>query len=66
MVCLHTDCLFRVNRFGDQNNCDCSACPNRYTGLFQIQSNRTISVDELKEFEKKFIKYGDFRIGGIT
>lgn len=65
MVCLHTDCLFRVNSFGDAHNCDCSACPNRYTGLFQIQSNKTLSADEIKEFEEKFMRYGDFRIGGI-
>lgn len=66
MVCLHTDCLFRVNSFGDVHNCDCSACPNRYTGLFQIQSNRTLSADEIKEYEKKLLIYGDFRVGGIS
>ena len=65
MVCLHTDCLFRVNSFGDAKNCDCSACPNRYTGLFQIQSNRTLSADEIKKIDKKLIIYGDFRIGGL-
>lgn len=66
MFCLHADCLFRVNSFGDENNCDCSACPNRYTGYFQIQSNRTLSPAEIKEFEEKFMRYGDFRTGGIT
>lgn len=66
MVCLNTSCLFRVNRFGPPDNCDCSACPNRYTGYFQIQSDRTLSQDEIKEFKERFIKYGDFRIGGIT
>lgn len=65
MVSLHANCLFRVNSFGDANNCDCSACPNRYTGLFQIQSNRTLTVDEIKEFENKYRTHSDFRIGDL-
>ena len=66
MVCLHTDCLFRVNSFGGENNCDCSACPNRYTGIFNIQTEKTLTADEIKEFEKKLLIYADFVVGGMT
>lgn len=65
MGCLNDGCLFRVNDTPDQENCECTACPNRYTGCFSVASNRTLTAEEIKEFEDQYRKCGRFVIGGL-
>lgn len=45
--CFNHNCPFRVNNTSSVNRCECTACPNRYTGDF-FSYNRTLT-DEGEE-----------------
>lgn len=49
--CYNHSCPFRVNDTSSTNRCECTACPNRYTGDF-FSYNRTLTDEELEEIRR--------------
>lgn len=45
MDCFNHICPFRVNETSNPNRCECTACPNKYTGDVLITDNRTQTTE---------------------
>ena len=60
MDCFNHGCPFRVNETSNANRCECVGCQNKTTSDVMIQSNRTLTEEEVHRAVKRMQGEGDW------
>lgn len=60
MDCFNHGCPFRVNETSNANRYECVVCQNKTTSDVMIQSNRTLTEEEVDRAVKRMQGEGDW------